>query len=398
MNYPINMAFQFAREIEQAEVWGAGPVLQLLRHADLTSADRARWAALSAHAGAANVFAQDWFMDAALRHTAGQSEPLLAVVSEPQGPWLGVMPLIAEPRFGRWPVPIWRNWLATNQFLGTPLVARHAVDRFWECLLQSLDERAGSEVLFQFAQFAPDDPINAALIDHCGRTGRAFRTIDQFARPAYLPRGDTDWEPSGKTRRRLNSLWRRIERDIGPISIDLLDSRQPCDVWIDDFLELEVTGWKGLKRSALACDTGNAAFFRSVIERGHANGSARLARLQAGGRTLAMSSWFESGKRGYGFKMAFDEHYRDYAPGQLLMREIVSRIGAVEGMIFDTCTSQNASCYRQFWPDERIIADAAIAIGLPRQRFKFSALMKARAAYEAVKGISAQGGKDKRGI
>ncbi len=397
MNYPINMAFPIAREIEQDEVWGAGPTLRLLRHADLTSADRARWAALSAHAGAANVFAQDWFMDAALRHTAGKSEVLLAVVSEPHGPWLGVMPLIAEPRFGRWPLSIWRNWLATNQFLGTPLVARHAIDRFWECLLQSLDKRAGSEVLFHFAQFAPDDPINAALIHHCEQTGRAFRTIDQFARPARLPSGDKDWEPSGKTRRRLNSLRRRLEGDVGPISIELLNARQPCDGWIGEFLALEESGWKGCGRSALACDKGNAAFFRSVIDRGHANGSARLARLQAGGRTLAMSSWFESGKRGFGFKMAFDEQYRGYAPGQLLMREVVSRIGAVEGMIFDTCTSQNASCYRQFWPDERIIADAAIAIGLPRQRFRFSALMKVRAAYEAIKGISAQAGKGKSG-
>lgn len=388
MNYSSTMAFQLAREVGQAEVWGVPPTLRLLRPADLTPADRARWAVLSARAGAANVFAQDWFMDAALRHAAGESEPLLAVVCEPHGPWLGVMPLIAQPKFGRWPVPVWRGWMATNQFLGTPLVAPHAADLFWETLLRMLDERSGRQVLFHFTQFAPDDPVNAALIDHCARTGRDLQIVDQFTRPAWLPGENAGWQPSGKARRRLDSLHRRLERDCGPVTVSLMSADEPCDVWIDDFLALEATGWKGAGGSALACDRGNAALFRNVIERGHANGSARLAKLQAGGRTLAMSSWFESGNRGYGFKMAFDESCRCHAPGQLLMREIVSRISADGGMLFDTCTGKDASCYRQFWPGERTIADAAIAIGSPRGRLRFSALMQARSAYGAVKGLA----------
>src|SRR5690606_22713557 len=141
---------------------------------------------------------------------------------------------------------------------------------------------------------APDDPINAALIDHCARTGRHLRIIDRFARPAYLPDENAGWQPGGKTRRRLGSLWRRLEQDCGPVAITMMGADEPCDAWIDAFLALEATGWKGREGSALACDSNNAAFFRAVIGRGQANGSVRLAKLEAGGRTLAMSSWFET--------------------------------------------------------------------------------------------------------
>src|SRR3546814_8485699 len=54
--------------------------VRLQRPADLGAADRARWADLSDRAGTANVFAQHWFMDPALRH-AGADQPIwLAIV------------------------------------------------------------------------------------------------------------------------------------------------------------------------------------------------------------------------------------------------------------------------------------------------------------------------------
>src|SRR3546814_4208660 len=79
------------------------------RPVDLTAADRARWADLSDRAGAANVFAQHWFMDAALRH-AGADQPIwLAIVERDGAEWIGVLPLVQRARFGRWPVPHWHS-------------------------------------------------------------------------------------------------------------------------------------------------------------------------------------------------------------------------------------------------------------------------------------------------
>src|SRR3546814_7994701 len=44
----------------------------------------------------------------------------------------------------------------------------------------------------QCRQLALDDPVTAALLDHCARTGRGFRIIDRFDRPARDAGGDPD--------------------------------------------------------------------------------------------------------------------------------------------------------------------------------------------------------------
>lgn len=359
--------------------------VRMLRHADLTAYDRMCWAALSAHAGAANVFAQDWFMKAALSQSHNGCDALLAVVSHGRGPWLGVMPLIAGSRFGRWPARTWRSWSATNQFLGTPLVAAQSADIFWEYLLAFLDARAGGEILLHFEKFDADDPVSIALFDRCKREGRAFHTIQCLDRPAHRAGDDADVRSDAKTQGRLRNLSRRLERDHGPVAITMLDPGQPCASWIDTFLEMEASGWKGRIGSALGNNSATEALFRTVIERGHANGSARLCSLSADGRAIAMSSWFESTTWGHGFKMTFDEGYRAYAPGQLLMRDISDRIGRRPDMSFDTCVPREANHCHRLWRSNRRIIDGAVAIGSTWQRFHFDALIKARAAYAAVK-------------
>lgn len=383
-----------AFEVDRSHAWPVAdtgqPTVRMVRHADLTADDRARWAALSAHAGAANVFAQDWFMDAALRHAADGRDAMLAVVSHHSGPWLGVMPLVTASRFGRWPARIWRGWSTTSQFLGMPLVAAQSADLFWASLLAFLDRQASGEILLHFGAFDADDPISIALLDRCSHEGRAFHIIHRFNRPAYRVGDDAADRSDAKVRSRLRSLLRRIERDHGSVAITIFDPTQPCTPWIDAFLEMEASGWKGRNGSALGSAPETEALFRTVIERGHENGSARLASLSVNGRVIAMSSWFESPSWGHGFKMTFDEEYRAYAPGQLLMREISDRIGRRADMSFDTCVPRDASNSHRLWPNNRRIIDGAVAIGSARQRFHFDMLMKARAGMAAVKACIAK--------
>lgn len=361
------------------------PAVRILRHVDLTAADRAHWAALSALAGATNIFVQDWFMDAALRHAPDGGEVLLAVVSPVHGPWLGVMPLIAVPRFGRWPVHAWRNWSATNQFLGTPLVIAQSADIFWESLLSFLDQRAGNEIMLHFHGFDADDPVSIALLDRCRQEKRGRHIIRRCDRPAQRAGEEGDGRGDTKMLGRLRSLARRLEQDHGPISIDMLGADQPCRPWVDAFLALEASGWKGRGGSALASEHATQSLFCDVIAHGHANGSARLATLSVDGRAIAMSCWFESRIWGHGFKMAFDEAYRAYAPGLLLMREIRDSIGRRSDMSFDTCVSRDANHCHRLWRNSRMIIDGAIAIGSPWQKIQFDMLIRARAIYASVK-------------
>lgn len=360
--------------------------VRLLPYTELTSADRARWADLSVRAGASNVFAQHWFMDAALRHSSSAQGAQLAVVSHGDGTWLGVLPLVPEPRFGRWPAGNWQTWSATNQFLGTPLVLPKAARGFWAALLRHLDGRAGGAVLLHCRQFAWDDPICAAMADCCEDEGRGFRVLDRFDRPARLPNSDAaaGGRPDGKVLARLQSLRQRLERDHGPVSVKMQAADTDCGAWVDLFLAMEKSGWKGRAGSALACAPETEGLFRDVIARGREQGQVRLASLMAGGRPLAMSSWFVTGDRGFGFKMAFDEGFRAYAPGRLLMHDVADRIGQNPAMHFDTCAPATACSSQSPWDGKQTIFDCAIAVGPPLRRLFFDGLMQARDAYAAV--------------
>lgn len=357
--------------------------VQMRRHADLTATDHKRWADLSTAAGAANIFAQHWFMDAALRHAASARDIRLAIVSGDDGAWHGVLPLARESRFGRWPAANWQTWSATNQFLGFPLVRPDAASHFWSALFCHLDSRPGGEMLIHCRKFARDDPVCAALIAHCKTSGRGFRMFGRFDRPAHI--SGSDAAPDGKKLARLRGLRRRLERDHGPVSVKMLDMGADPAGWIDGFLALEKLGWKGREGSALACAPETEGLFREVITKGQHQGQARLAALMVGGRAVAMSSWFVSGNHGVGFKMAFDEEFRSYAPGLLLMREVAESVGQNPAMHFDTCAPTAGGCGQPLWNGSRTIFDCAVAIGPPRRRLFFDGLMRARAAYAAIR-------------
>src|SRR3546814_13156663 len=83
-----------------------------------------------------------------------RTAPLFPYTTLFRSEWIGVLPRAQSPRFGRWPVPHWQSWLATNQFLGVPLVRPDAAHRFWAVLLDCLDARAGREILLQCRQLA----------------------------------------------------------------------------------------------------------------------------------------------------------------------------------------------------------------------------------------------------
>src|SRR3546814_8947818 len=77
---------------------------------------------------------------------------------------------------------------------------------------------------------------------------------------------------------------------------------------------------------------------------GWERGRLGRATLTAAGRPLAMSSWFVTGDRGFGFKMAFDEAFRSYAPGQLLMRHVADHVAGLRPSIhFDTRSEEHTS-------------------------------------------------------
>ncbi|WP_157696489.1 GNAT family N-acetyltransferase [Porphyrobacter sp. CACIAM 03H1] len=349
------------------------------RPGNLLLPDRRRWAELATCAAAGNVFAADWFMEPALRHCGRERSLRLAVVEDAAGGWLGAMPLTLDPVIGRWPLPSRQSWHSANQFIGTPLVRPGAEKVFWEALLGHLDRHPGV-ALGLYADTLPlDDPATLALASLCAEHGRALHQCRSFTRPARLGASAGDPRAAKKLDKRLDGLERKLAEAHGEVRLVLHDHAEDCEPWLGAFLALERAGWKGRAASALGCHAATAGLFREVIREGHRRGAVRLASLTTGETIVAMTSWLVQRGRGYGFKMAFDERFRSFAPGRLLMRRVAGLAAAAGLTLFDTCTVPDAPD-DPLWPDRRAFGDFAVAIGGPARRALFDKVMRAQTA------------------
>lgn len=344
----------------------------------LATFERARWARLSTRAAPGNIFAQDWFMELALRHCHTSMSLRLVVVRQELGEWLGTLPVAFENSVASCPMPSWHSWRAASQFIGTPLVLPGAEPAFWQALLDHFDRRPGLALALCLDNLPLDDPATLALADLCARQNRPLVCVGQFGRPARMPGigRDADRRDSAKLDRRLDALERKLARELGPVSLVLHRRSEEREAWIAAFLALEKAGWKGRTASALACCADNTQLFREVIHHGHRLGTVRLASLRAGDQIVAMSSWFIAAGHGYGFKMAHDEAWRRCAPGRLLMRRIARLHDSEAAQLFDTC-SPPGSPPDALWPDTRAFGTFAVAIGGRTRRAMMDGLLAA---------------------
>lgn len=353
--------------------------VELRRLSGLREQDRKHWTELSARATPGNIFAQDWFMEPALRHCGKDWSLRLAIVRQASGAWLGVVPLTFAPTIGHMPTPCWQSWHAEHQFLATPLVLPGAEKAFWQVLLAWLDREPRLAFGLSVGPMPVCDPVTLALASLCAEQGRPLHVGDSFTRPARLAASRPDRRAQRLLDTELDGLEAKLAAERGPVRLVMHESGTDCDPWAAAFLALERAGGNGRGTRAPAGNSANADLFREVIRHGHRSGTVRLASLTAGETIVAMTSWFVAGGYGYGFKIAFDNSCRDAGPGRLLMRRVARALDEAAPVLFDTCADRDMPS-DPLWPDRRALGRFIVAIGGARRRRLFDGLMQFKAS------------------
>jgi CelD/BcsL family acetyltransferase involved in cellulose biosynthesis len=340
---------------------------------------RLAWDALAACASEPNPFHESWYLLAALRALDPEGSVKL-LRFEADGELAGILPLHAPRKYYRWPVPHLASWAHANCFLGAPLVARGLEQHFWRALLDWADEHAGPGLFLHLAQLPLTGVLYEALQQVLHEQGRLAATVHREDRAMLAsdlsPESYFEASMSGKKRKELRRQFNRLS-ELGEVAMTRTGGDEHLARWIEQFLALEHSGWKGTQGSALASHQATTRMFKEALFGAAAQGRLERLTLTLDDEPIAMLANFITAPGAYSYKTAFDERFARYSPGVLVQRENLALLSA-DGIDWcDSCAAADHPMIDHIWRERRPIGRLSIAIGGKLRRGLFARLVRA---------------------
>jgi CelD/BcsL family acetyltransferase involved in cellulose biosynthesis len=159
-----------------------------------------------------------------------------------------------------------------------------------------------------------DSPVARRLPELARRQGYRGYVRDVGRSPWFDVRGIEH-----RIHRKFRGDMRRLERQLGGVELERIATFDRGA--FRDLLRLEACGWKGEAGSAIGCDAKLVAFYSAVGRVFARRGQLTLAFLRARGKRIAGCFALEDGSTFHLLKIAYDEEFAHFGPGQLLVRE-----------------------------------------------------------------------------
>jgi Acetyltransferase (GNAT) domain len=347
---------------------------------DLTALEKyvPAWEDLAANAIEPNAFYEPWMMMPAVR-AFGKGRRLqfaLVLAHEPArqdgAPLLcGIFPLEQQNHYQglsrNLPFKTLRLWKHKYCYLCTPLVREGYGPQVIDAFFDWLDAGRHDCSLMEFRFIAGDGLFNGLLIDYFERHGKLHYISTYFLRAMFRPTVDADTYLCDSLSAKHRKMIRRQERqlsEIGRLEYDALTPDKDVAVWIEEFLRLEASGWKGRDNTAIASDESDQSYFRSITKEAFRRGRLSMQALRLDGRPIAYKCDFPTGRGLFTFRIAFDENYARNSPGMLLEIENVRRLHARSQIDWvDSCNDSFSLMFNRLWPARRTILDVVVGAG-----------------------------------
>lgn len=226
-------------------------------------------------------------------------------------------------------VPIIRIWSHPFGPLGAPLVDRDDPVGVIEDFISMLSR---PHLKLPQVLVLPDLRLNGAVVPLLKTVaearGLSLLIVDRTERPLLQSELDAETYLKASLRPHHFREFRRLKRRLAELgSLEHCVARGPEEIAdaIESFLTLEVSGWKGRERTAMAIDRYRAAFAREAVHRLAERDQCRIHSLTLDGRTIASLIVLVESGRAYTWKTAYDENYAAFSPGTLLMIEVTAQ-------------------------------------------------------------------------
>jgi CelD/BcsL family acetyltransferase involved in cellulose biosynthesis len=335
------------------------------------------WEDLAASALEPNPFYEPWMFLPALR-AYGQDLAFRFVLvyrrpagtPSTSGRLCGFFPLRYRRHYKGLPMHVVSLWQYIHCFLGLPLVREKHADACLAAFFDRVSSESSGAHLMKFAMLPGEGPFFEHLRKHLQRRGQLTHDSGAYARALLQAGQDSNVYLAAAISSRHRIEIRRKERrlaETGPLEFLTLQEDGDIEKWIESFLRLEASGWKGREGTALACSETDRVFFESITREAFRRGCLLFLALHVGGRPVAMACHFRSGRWSYYFKTAFDEAHSRCSPGFLLEVETVRRLQACSEIDWaDSCTHPDNSMLNKLWLDRRTMRTVIASTGKMR--------------------------------
>jgi GNAT acetyltransferase-like protein len=332
------------------------------------------WEELAAAALEPNVFYEHWMLLPALKaFGAGKDvSVVLVLIHDPHNPDApaklgGLFPLELIRSFRKLNVSALSLWQHVHCYVCTPLVRADAAGECMAELFRWSRSGGASASLIELRCISGDGPFHKLLVDLSNELGLLSWITDIFTRGLWREGHGKDADPasavSGDLRRRLRRKERRLS-ERGRVEHIALRPEDDVGRWIDEFLQIEASGWKGERGSALASSERDRRYFTEIATSAFRRGRLLMLGINFNGRPIARRCAFVAGEGSFAFKTAYDEEFADFSPGAMLEMDSLRQLQALPGVRWmDSCAAPDNSLVNRLSNDRKTVQSVAVGSG-----------------------------------
>ncbi len=158
-----------------------------------------------------------------------------------------------------------------------------------------------------------------------------FYSLEELKQPPCLQISE-DWDQyyknrRGHFRRNLNRRMRKAEKETGTISHKIFNSAEHnLEDWVYEGFKLESKGWKGKEGSAVLMKKGVDEFYLKIARHFNEQGQFYSSAVFLGETMVAYNFSLIFDNVFYLLKVAYDEGYSRYSPGQIMIYYILQDV------------------------------------------------------------------------
>jgi CelD/BcsL family acetyltransferase involved in cellulose biosynthesis len=336
--------------------------------APLTSVAASQWRSLAERAVEPNgYYLPDWELavNASARGRTGVSALCAWGKAAPDNTahLTGLAPVISMWRACKIPLPA---LVGADPYgtLCTPLLDRDAAEDAANGLMAQA-RKAGAHALI-LRDVSLDGAAMKAFAEASKQGGVRPLVLQFHVRACLDATGDADEVlRDALGAKKLKELRRQRNRlsEHGAISFDVARTPQDVAPAVETFLQLEASGWKAKRGTALMQDDGDAGFVRRATLALAERGQCEIVTLRAGDTPVAAAIVLRHQHRAFYFKLGVDEQFAKLSPGVQLTLDLTRHLCADPAIAMaDSTASPEHPMINPIWRGRLAIGDVLIPL------------------------------------